>query len=36
MEAVITIGFIIFVVIWLARSGDNKKKKPPVSPVTDD
>ncbi len=37
MEAAITIGFIIFVVIWIARSGDSKKnKQPPVSPVTDD
>ena len=37
MEVVITIGFIVFVVIWLARSSDGKKEKqPPVSPVTDD
>lgn len=37
MEVVITIGFIIFVAIWLARNSDGKKKKqPPVSPVTDD
>lgn len=37
MEVVITIGFIILIVIWLARSSNGKKEKqPPVSPVTDD
>lgn len=36
MEALITIGLIVLVVVWLIKSVGRDKKQPPTSPVTDD
>ena len=35
MEALITIGLIVLVVVWLIKSVGRDKKQPPTSPVTD-